>query len=180
MSTNPELLLPVIRDRDGTELSADETLSRWLLTGKAAELPPAYDDSGLPVPETFGDPDIAFLGPGDAGRRAWERNRLLMLLNDLDRDAQVLLCRHIINGRTFTQIAGDSGVSRQAVQQRYGRLCARLREQADSLPALTSADLDEFEIRAFDAEFVQCGVDTEAVVVGAEGSAVSEKDHAIG
>lgn len=146
--TNPEILLPVIRDQDGTELSSDEMLSRWLLEGRAREIPAV---SEVQLDRHFGDAEIAFLGPGhaDGGRRQYEANEALMFFDRQPSEDRELVIRHLFRKATFGELASERGVTRQAVQRKYERILDRVRKHAANRPPLTQEDLDRFDLRAY-------------------------------
>jgi len=134
MSTTREFLMPIIRDQDGREMSPDEALSNWLQSGTARPLPPAYDDSEAPMPDQLADPEITLLGPSETGQLAWRRNQLKQVIDSIDEGDRWLIWRHQGQQKSFARIAADDGVTRQAVQQRYARIKARLIELAADLP----------------------------------------------
>jgi hypothetical protein len=142
VSTNPELLLPAIRDENGRELSQDETLSRWLLTGQVKPITPAPDYSEEPMRKLEVDPTIAFLGPGEAGEREYMREQFKSLINGLDEHDSWLVWRHVVQGKTFAAIAAEDEVSRQACHQRFERIRRRLNALADDLPEPDEAEVD--------------------------------------
>jgi DNA-directed RNA polymerase specialized sigma24 family protein len=121
MTALRELPLPVIRDRDGRKLPDDEALSRWLLSGQATLIPPAYGDENYPLDATFADP----FDP--------DRDLRLALIDELTAEERALILRHVIRRESFTEIAKGTGTSRQAVRQRYERIVSRLREAAAAL-----------------------------------------------
>jgi DNA-directed RNA polymerase specialized sigma24 family protein len=134
MSTTHEFLLPRIQDDYGQEMSQDEILSNWLHHGNASEIPPAYDDSDAPMPDQLADPLINLISSSEAGEKDWRDNQLKQLIDQLDQADRWLIWRHAGQQKSFSEIAAEDGVSKQAAQQRYDRIKRRLNQAALDLP----------------------------------------------
>jgi hypothetical protein len=135
-----EWLMRPIKDENGRVLAPDEALSNWLYRGTVSELPPAYDDTEAPMPERFSSPEVLLLGPKLAGRQPWLTHKRRELLDELPASDKWLLYRHDGQQKSFSRIAREDGVSKQACSQRYDRIRDRLTGKIAALP-----DVDELE-----------------------------------
>lgn len=132
-----EYAVSSVRSSARPEESNDEALSRWLLSGKATEMPPVYGD---PEPEAdkllaiqWADQDVGRGGPESDHDQTWTRYRMLRLIDALPDDERLIVLRHAAYGVSFTQLAKELGISRQAVHKKFSLIKQRLNAEFDGL-----------------------------------------------